>query len=391
MKAGWKIENLGAVCEILDNKRKPITKKNRVEGQIPYYGATGILSYVNGFLFDEPLVLLGEDGAKWESGDNSAFSIKGKTWVNNHAHVLRPNRAILDDNWLIYNLNFQNLMPFVSGMTVPKLNQGNMRKIPIPIPPLSEQKQIVAILDQAFEAIDQAKANIEKNIENAKELFENWTYQTIENSNWPSVNWGQVCDFIRGPFGGSLKKSMFVDSGYAVYEQKQAIHNDYDALKYFISEHKFQEMKRFEVHPKDLLMSCSGVTLGRISEVPENAPKGIINQALLKLRTKPNHILNDFLVIWIRSKEFQNLIFKFAGGAAQPNVPGVKVLKAIKVPCPSVEEQQEFVELHDKMKELLENSISAYSRKIEFFENLKKSLLQKAFSGELTSETVINR
>ena len=92
----WKIRPLGEICDVLDNKRKPITKKNRIEGDIPYYGATGILSYVKDFLFDEQLVLLGEDGAKWESGANSAFIISGKTWVNNHAHVLRPIRTILD-------------------------------------------------------------------------------------------------------------------------------------------------------------------------------------------------------------------------------------------------------------------------------------------------------
>ncbi|MBN4072959.1 restriction endonuclease subunit S, partial [Crocinitomix catalasitica] len=100
MREGWEVKDLGNVCDILDNKRKPITKKDRIEGDIPYYGATGVLSYVKDYIFDEQLVLLGEDGAKWESGDNSAFLIEGKTWVNNHAHVLRPNREVLDDNWL---------------------------------------------------------------------------------------------------------------------------------------------------------------------------------------------------------------------------------------------------------------------------------------------------
>ena len=148
MKAGWEVKTLGDVCEILDRLRKPITKRNRVSGPYPYYGATGVLDHVEGYLFDEMLVLLGEDGAKWEPGANSAFSIEGKTWVNNHAHVMRPNREVLNDNWLIYYLNFSDLMPFVSGMTVPKLNQGSLREIPIPLPPLEEQKRIVFQLDK---------------------------------------------------------------------------------------------------------------------------------------------------------------------------------------------------------------------------------------------------
>jgi type I restriction enzyme S subunit len=287
--------------------------------------------------------------------------------------------------FLYYQLNrHPYLLAFNNGENQTNLRKGDILNCPLWKPTLDIQEQILKILDEALDHIDQAQANIEKNIENAKELFENWTFQTIKNANWNTINWGEVCDFTRGPFGGSLKKSMFVESGYAVYEQKQAIHNDYVALRYFVDEEKFQEMKRFEVKPADLLMSCSGVTLGRISEVPEDAPKGIINQALLKLTAKPDKVLNDFLVIWIRSKIFQDLIFKVAGGAAQPNVPGVKILKNIKLPCPTISEQEDFIELYDSMKEFTENSITANIRKNESLEDLKKSILQKAFSGALT-------
>ena len=98
---------------------------------------------------------------------------------------------------------------------------------------------------------------------------------------WELKKLGEVCDFIRGPFGGSLKKNCFKKSGYAVYEQQHAIYGDF-TFRYFIDESKFQEMKRFEVLPQDIIMSCSG-TMGKISIVPDETPKGIINQALLKL------------------------------------------------------------------------------------------------------------
>ena len=171
MRAHWEAKPLSDVCEILDSRRRPVTKKDRRAGEYPYYGATGIVDYVDEFIFDEPLVLVGEDGAKWGSGEGTAFSVDGRCWVNNHAHVLRPIRAKLLDDWLVYYLVHEDLSPFVSGLTVPKLNQGNLREIPVPLPPLAEQRRIVAILDEAFEAIATAKANTEKNLQNAREVF----------------------------------------------------------------------------------------------------------------------------------------------------------------------------------------------------------------------------
>ena len=172
MKRGRIWRPLGEVCDVLDHKRKPITKRDREWGEYPYYGATGVLDSVAGYLFDEPLVLVGEDGAKWASGENSAFPVDGKVWVNNHAHVLRPDRTLILDNWLIYHLNHSDLSEYVSGLTVPKLNQGNLRQIPVPTPPLPEQQRIVAILDEAFAGIATATANTEKNLKSARDVFD---------------------------------------------------------------------------------------------------------------------------------------------------------------------------------------------------------------------------
>lgn len=150
----WELKKLGDVCEILDSLRKPITKKDRISGGYPYYGATGIVDWVNDYIFDEKLVLVGEDGAKWSSGDNTAFIVEGKIWVNNHAHVIRPITNIVTHEWLTYHLVHLNLTKWVTGLTVPKLNQANLRSIPIPVPPLPEQKRIVAKLDKSFAEID---------------------------------------------------------------------------------------------------------------------------------------------------------------------------------------------------------------------------------------------
>ena len=266
---------------------------------------------------------------------------------------------------------------------------GNFKDYEVQYPPLPEQQRIVSILDEAFAAIAKAKANAEQNLKNAKELFESYLQGVFENGNWETKKWGELCDFVRGPFGGSLKKNVFKERGYVVYEQKHAIHDHFNQLRYFIDEEKFNEMKRFEVFPGDIIMSCSGVTLGRVAVVPDGIPKGIINQALLKLTPKKN-VNVHFIKHWLRSSIFQKLIFDYSGGAAIPNVPSAKILKDIKIPCPSLKQQERIVteiEIVLNESKILDG---IYQRKIDALEELKKSILQKAFAGELMSEPLIN-
>ncbi len=145
---GWEWFMLGEIIDVLDSQRKPVTKSDRKKGIIPYYGASGIVDYVDDYIFNEKLVLIGEDGAKWGKGDKTAFIINGKTWVNNHAHVIRPNRNLTIDEYLVNVLIGYDLSQYITGMTVPKLNQARLVSIPIPLPPLAEQRRIVAKIDE---------------------------------------------------------------------------------------------------------------------------------------------------------------------------------------------------------------------------------------------------
>ena len=277
----------------------------------------------------------------------------------------------------------QSIKISATGTMVKHTAPGRILDNEILLPPLAEQQRIVGLLDEAFEGLATAKANAEKNLQNARALFESHLQSvfTQRGLGWVDTALGGVCGFVRGPFGGSLKKSIFVADGYAVYEQQHAIYDQFDDVRYFIDEAKFKEMKRFELLPDDLIMSCSG-TMGRVAIVPKDIKRGIINQALLKL-TPSSKILNTFLKSWMESEAFQDALKEYSGGAAIQNVASVKILKEIKVPLPSMSDQKRVVEELDDLREETQRLARLYERKHAALEALKKSLLHQAFTGAL--------
>ncbi len=139
----WVRKRLDDIGENLDSRRVPVTKSKRVIGDIPYYGASGIVDYVSGHLFDEDILLISEDGANLLARTYPiAFSVSGKSWVNNHAHVVRFNHPKTQKIVELY-LNSISLAPYVSGMAQPKLNQKSLNSIPVPVPPMAEQVRVV--------------------------------------------------------------------------------------------------------------------------------------------------------------------------------------------------------------------------------------------------------
>ncbi len=161
---GWETAQLEDVVDILDSRRVPISAKERETrvGKVPYYGATGQVGWIDDHLFDEELVLLGEDGAPFlDSTKQKAYIIRGKSWVNNHAHVLRARNGI-PNPYIKYYLDTVDFHNFVTGTTRLKLNQAMMRKIPVPVAPPNEQKLIVAEIEKQFSRLDEAVANLKR-------------------------------------------------------------------------------------------------------------------------------------------------------------------------------------------------------------------------------------
>lgn len=149
----WNIYSLSNICLNLDTKRIPITEKNRKKGVTPYYGASGIVDYVEGFIFDEYLLCVSEDGANLVTRTYPiAFSISGKTWVNNHAHVLKFENSFTHCLVESY-LNNIDLSDFLTGMAQPKLNRAKLDAIPIPLPKEKEQEKIAYCLSSINDLI----------------------------------------------------------------------------------------------------------------------------------------------------------------------------------------------------------------------------------------------
>ena len=189
---------------------------------------------------------------------------------------------------------------------------------------------------------DPKKAKYEEpkspDIDDLPELPKGWCWV-----NWELILANEEGAFRRGPFGSTLTKSIFVESGYKVYEQYCAINDDCSFGRYYFTPEKFEEMKAFEVKAGDYLMSCSGVTLGRITRVPQQFEKGIINQALLRIRLNESVIDHQYFLHLFRSPLFQKLLVDSSTGTAIPNVKGVKELKAIPIALPPLAEQRRIV------------------------------------------------
>jgi len=165
---------LGEIAINLDFQRRPVTKSAREAGEFPYYGASGIVDYVSDYIFDGDYLLVSEDGANLLARSTPiAFSISGKTWVNNHAHVLQFS-TYAERRFAEIYLNSIDLSPYVSGAAQPKLNQANLNRIPIPVPPIEEQERIVAILDKFDALVNDLSSGLPVEIEARRQQYEHY-------------------------------------------------------------------------------------------------------------------------------------------------------------------------------------------------------------------------
>ena len=252
---------------------------------------------------------------------------------------------------------------YFKGSGLKHLQKKDFKNIKIPLPPLDIQKQIVA----ECESVESENSRILNEIAEQKEQIKEIAIN-INNDNITTL--GKLCEFRRGPFGGSLKKEIFVSDGYKIYEQQHAINNNFEIGEYYITEQKFNEMKNFELLPNDMIVSCSG-TIGKIAIMPKTAKKGIINQALLRLRLINDDIKLKFLYFYLSNNP--NLFVEKSHGSGLQNVAKVDILKEIKIPLPPLEAQEKIVQAIES----IEQKISSLQTELNSLNGKQKEILEK--------------
>jgi type I restriction enzyme, S subunit len=344
--------------------------------------------------------------------------------------------------WHYLPLLEKDLVKVGKGVAVQNVSASQIESFPIPVAPLDQQKRIVAEIEKQFSRLDEAVANLKRVKANLKRYKaavlkaavegclveteaeiarrEGRNYETGEQllkriletrrsqwkgkgtykepaapdttglpelpQGWAWVSWEMILapdigSFRRGPFGSTLKKTIFVETGHKVYEQYNAINDDPSFGRYYITDEKYKTMDAFSIKARDFLISCSG-TIGRITQVPENYETGVINQALLRVRTDKSVISDNYFLMLFRSPYFQQQILDNVQGGAMVNVKGVADLKAIPIPLPPGEDQIHINLEVDRRFSLIREIEAQVDANLQRAKQLRQVILGTAFMGQ---------
>ncbi|ECY2170929.1 restriction endonuclease subunit S [Campylobacter jejuni] len=382
----WKINKLEKICEILDNKRVPISQKDRISGIYPYYGASGIVDYIDKYIFDEELVLIGEDGAKWDAFENSAFIASGKYWVNNHAHILKPNNEILINKFLVYFLNYSNLEKYITGATVKKLNQQKLKQIEIPLPPLKEQERIVGILDESFAKIDESIKILEQNLLNLDELMQSALQKAFnplkdnakENYKLPQGwEWKSLGDISNYGKTSQVKPSQLKGNDW-ILELEDIEKESGVLLQKVLFQDRQSKSNKIKFNKGDILFGTLRPYLKKVIIANDN---GACSSEIMPFSTG-NSIANHFIYYYLFANFLHDRISSLTYGTRMPRL-GTKDGKSLQIPLPPLKEQEQIAKHLDFVFEKTKALKELYTKELKDYEELKQSLLNKAFKGEL--------
>jgi type I restriction enzyme S subunit len=318
---------LGEVAENLDSMRKPITSGLRESGEIPYYGASGVVDYVNGYIFDGDFLLVSEDGANLIARTTPiAFSISGKSWVNNHAHVLKF-RTYSERKFVEYYLNSVDLTPHITGAAQPKLNKKNLENIRIPNPSVTLQAQIVEILDTFSELAAELNAELTAELTARKQQYNHYREQllTFEEG---EVEWKPLGQLVTIRTGS--KPNHILDGV-----------SRFDYINAGTSRSGYCKES-----------NCEGDTVttpsrgqGGIGFVGYQADAFWLGALCYGLQSHDNGVLiNKFLYYYLKCNSDLLLNLKKDGGVPAINI---KDLSLLRLPIPSLAEQARIVDLLD--------------------------------------------
>jgi len=375
MKQGWEEKEVGDVLSL--EYGKPLPKEKRTpNGLYPVYGANGIKDRTNEFYVEEPSIIVGRKGSAGEINYT-----EDKFWPLDVTYFTKFDKTELNLDFLFHLLTLLELPKLAKGVK-PGINRNDVYAIKTKIPPLDEQKRIVAKLDECFEAIDKARTNVEKNLNNAKELFQSKLNEIFsqKGDGWVEKKLGEVMKVERGGSPRPIKKYLTDDpnglnwikigdataSDKYIYKTKEKITQD--------GLHKTRY-----VEEGDFILSNS-MSFGKPYIMKTT---GCIHDGWLVLKENDEFELEkDYLYHLLCSP---NLFLKFDSLAAGSTVRNLNIglVSSVIIPLPSLTEQKSIVKQLDKIKAQTQTLESKYQQELDALDEMKKSILQKAFSGEL--------
>ena len=396
MNSSWKYMSLSKTVDICDSLRKPINSKERkarIEGKssaelYPYYGATGQVGYIDDYITDGEYVLLGEDGAPFlDAFSHKAYIISGKTWVNNHAHILK---AKGDSKFLCYYLNSFNYKEYVSGTTRLKLTQRQMKQIPVPVPPLQEQQRIVSRIEELFSSLDNAVETLRKTKEQLA-VYRQAVLKEAFDSAEEDCKMLPIAEILTktrkgmstGPFGTMIKKSDHKASGVPMLGIENIGRGQFvDGNKIFVTEEKAEELKSFSLTAGDIIISRSG-TVGEICAVPERAEGSLLSTNLMRISLDNAIIRSDYFIALFQSKGIVLDQIKELCKGSTRDFLNQTILKQIIFPVPSIERQAEIVSIIEARMSVCDSIEQTVNTALAQAEAMRQSILKEAFEGRL--------
>lgn len=377
----WKLKKLEQVVKFLDSDREPIKESERakMQGKYPYYGASGIIDYVNDYIFDDDLILLGEDGANILNRSSPlAFKVSGKCWVNNHAHVLKPKENI-ELGYVLEYLESIRYEKYNTSTAQPKLNQSVCRSIPIPVPPLTEQKRIAEI----FSIWDQAISKTEKLIE-AKKRYKKGLMQRLlsgkvrfsefEGEDWVEVRLGYLLREVKRMDGWDDEKL------YELISVRRRSGGIFHRENLYGHEIKTKNLKKIKTD--DFLISRMQIVHGASAVVsPEFEDLYVSNSYHTLVKRDSIELDMSFFNYISQLPYFYHLTYISSYGVHIEKMTfNLKdfLKKKVKIPKSEAEQQKIASVLKEADKE-----IDLLETQKQKFEKQKKGLMQKLLTGKI--------
>lgn len=335
-------------------------------------------------------VLLTKDGAS--TGNVTLNTLREPISLLSSVCLLKTDPEKLVPAFLYYYIRsdhgFRQLTGKMTGAAIKRIILRTIKKSEISLPSVSEQKRIVSILDEAFSAIAQAKENAQKNLANARELFESYLNRvfTQQGPGWQEKTLRDVCDFENGDRGKNYpNKSEYVESGVPWINTGHINRDGSLSLRKmnYISREKFDSLRSGKIRSGDLVYCLRGATLGKTALV-DPLDEGAVASSLVIVR--PQAGLNSrYLYFFLTSKAGQSQIETYSNGAAQPNL-GAKSVAQFKISICDSPRQDSVVNEVERIAVAAQRLETIYTQKLANLDELKQSLLQKAFTGQLTTE-----